>query len=148
MRGQQRNGGTNGRLLALIVAGTLLAGCQAPPPPPPPTDERPRCTAEARYLEAEGNREIGRANKAPTYHTRTLHHDLAIHGLHAARELYWRELAKLESEATYENPIPTGRREALEIEIDRLSVQLARLYVERPYDREPRPVLDPLGNPW
>ncbi len=139
-----------GRKLAcsLVCLVSLATGCQSPPPPPPPTDERPRCSEHARFLEAEGNREIGRANQAPTYRTRMLHHDAAIRGLKNARELYWSELASLEADATFEKPIPLGRREALEIEIDRLSLQIERLYKERPYDREPVPVLDPVGNPW
>lgn len=119
----------------LLPAIVLLSGCKAPPPSPPsPAEERPHCRDEARWWEEQGNKELTYGYRTESLAIRLRAYDAAIRDLRHSRDLYYAELEYLENLATKENPIPTGRREALDIEIERLSRQIDVLHKERPLD--------------
>jgi hypothetical protein len=138
-------------LLSVVVV-LALAGCKAAPAPYSQTEERPRVAAEARYWELQGDIEIERAWRTDSLRMRELHFDIAVGHFVHARSLYYEELEALENAESTDidrmrpypgirwaqnGPIPAGRREALEIEINRLSDEIHDLVIERPIEPPP-----------
>ncbi|MBI3726693.1 hypothetical protein HY251_22430 [bacterium] len=122
-------------LRAVLVLLLLTpAGCVSAPPAPvlAATDEKPRCTEDALWLEGLANKELARAYRADERTIRRKYFDRAMNRLRDARALYDAELEALESDATKERQVPIGRREALELEINRLSRQMLSVVKDRP----------------
>jgi hypothetical protein len=141
------------RLPICLLAVACLAGCKSTARVPySPTEERPRVAAEARWWEEQGDREITRAHETESLRLRELHFAVAVDVFVTARSLYYEELEALENAPSTDvermrpypgikwaagGPVPAGRREALEIEIARLSDEIYQLVRERPIE-EPK----------
>ncbi|HZU99586.1 MAG TPA: hypothetical protein VFF73_22945 [Planctomycetota bacterium] len=136
--------------LVLLVA---LAGCKSQPASTA-NDERPRVGDDARWWEVQSHGELARAWRADNLAVREQQFEFAIRDLVRARSLYYDELESLENAPSTDmqvlgpypgiryaaqGPIPAGRREALEIEIRRLTREIAELVRERPIE-DPEPV--------
>jgi hypothetical protein len=140
-------------LARLVVATALVvaaaSGCKSPPAPYSPGEERPRVAAEARWWEEQGNNELTRAWATESPRVRERHFAIAVRDFMIARSFYYEELEALENAESTDlermrpypgikwaanGPIPNGRREALEIEIDRLSAEINQLARERPIE--------------
>jgi len=122
---------------AVLVAFSLLlgtAGCVSPPPAPvmSASDERPRCTEDAIWLEGLANKELARAYRSGERTQKIKYFERGMARLRDARALYDAELASLETQATKDREVPLGRREALEIEINRLTEQMTQIVKDRP----------------
>jgi len=103
--------------------------------------------------EEQGDHDLQRAYATENLRVRERHFGFAIDDLRHARQLYYQELEALEAspagdlderirphpEIKYalSGPIPKGRRDALSIEIDRLSTEIEQLFRERPVDPPP-----------
>lgn len=138
----------------LVVFLVALAGCSSSRPAYRPDEERPRTAFEARWWEEQGDKELERALAADRPRVKERYFAYAVQDYRHARDLYYDELESLENapatdldtfarypEIRYASggPIPAGRREALEIEITRLSAEIEQLVRERPI-QDPPPV--------
>jgi hypothetical protein len=139
------------RRLLLAFAVVTVAGCHGPTPYLP-DEERPRVAREARWWEEQGDHELERAKDAPSLRKKEEHYAIAVGDFRTARDLYYEELEYLENAPSTDvekmrpypgikyaagGPVPAGRREALEIEIERLSAEIKQLIAERPIDPPP-----------
>src|SRR2546423_825023 len=144
------------QLALVLLAPLALAGCKAAPVPYTPTEERPRVAAEARWWEEQGDIEITRAYSTESLRMREYHFAVAVNHFVRARSLYYDELESLEHAESKDvermrpypailwaagGPVPAGRREALEIEIERLSDEIYQLVRERPIEPPVPPTL-------
>lgn len=143
-------------LLSIALLASAM-GCQAPPRAPySANEERPRVAADARWYEEQGNHELARAWGTESARVRERHFAVAVRNFILARSLYYEELEALENAESTDvermrpypgikwaanGPIPNGRREALEIEIERLSGEILQLARERPIEPVTPPTL-------
>jgi len=138
-------------LLALVVTIALFQGCSTPKPYAA-DEERPRVGNEARWWELQGNKELARARSSASLSTKERHWANAIRDFREARALYYSELERAENAPSTDvqqlgpypeiryaatGPVPAGRREALTLEITRISDDIEQLVRERPIDPPP-----------
>jgi hypothetical protein len=140
-------------LALLVVLAALAPGCKSQPVYTA-NDEHPRVGDDARWWEEQSHSELARAYRAENLASREQQFAFAIRDLVRARNLYYEELESLENAPSTDmqvlgpypgiryaaqGPIPAGRREALEIEIRRLTREIAELVRERPIE-DPEPI--------
>jgi hypothetical protein len=138
------------RRLSLVLVAAVAAGCASSNRDV--NEERPAAAPEARWWELQGNHELARAHREESLAQKEIHFNNAIFDFRAALDLYSDELARIEDQGSTDlekfrpypgiryaarGPVPAGRREALQIEIDRISINLERLVRERPIDLPP-----------
>ncbi len=136
--------------LTLVLVAAIAAGCASSNRGV--NEERPVAAPEARWWELQGNHELARAHRDESLAQKEIHFNNAISDFRLALDLYSEELARIEDQPTADldkfrpypgiryaarGPVPAGRREALQIEIDRISANLERLVRERPIDLPP-----------